>query len=103
MNRGEVLWTPPDDAWDAAAMGRFARQQGIDDFAELIRWSIADIDRFWAAATEFTGVRWVAPPAAIRDGDTMPDVRWFPGATLNYADQALAPGSRDRTKSRSSP
>ena len=61
MNRGEVLWTPPDDAWDTAAMGRFARQQGIDDFAELIRWSIADVDRFWAAATEFTGVRWVAP------------------------------------------
>ena len=34
-------------------------QQGIDDFAELIRWSIADVDGFWAAATEFTGVRWI--------------------------------------------
>src|SRR5687768_15741790 len=73
-------------------MGRFARQQGIDDFVELIRWSIADVDRFWAAATEFTGVRWVAPPSAIREGETMPGVRWFTGATLNYADQALAPG-----------
>ena len=92
MNRGEVLWTPPDDAWETTALGRFARQQGIDDFAELIRWSIVDVDRFWAASTEFTGVRWVAPPAAIRHGDTMPGVRWFPGATLNYADQALAPG-----------
>ena len=92
MNRGEVLWNPPGDAWDATAMGRFARQQGIDDFGELIRWSIADVDRFWAASTEFTGVRWVSPPAAIREGDTMPGVHWFPGATLNYADQALAPG-----------
>jgi acetoacetyl-CoA synthetase len=92
VNRGEVLWTPPGDAWETTAMGRFARQQGIEDFAELIRWSVADVDRFWAASTEFTGVRWVAPPAAIREGDTMPGVRWFPGATLNYADQALAPG-----------
>ena len=37
-------------------------------------------------------MRWTKPPTAIRDGDTMPGVRWFPGATLNYADQALAPG-----------
>ena len=28
----------------------------------------------------------------IRDGDTMPGVRWFPDATLNYAEQALATG-----------
>ena len=59
--------------------------------------------RFWAAATEFTGVRWVAPPAAIREGDTMPGVRWFPGATLNYAEHALAPRATRPTTSRSSP
>ena len=38
-------------------------------------------------------MRWATPPTAIRDGDTMPGVRWFPGATLNYAEQALAPGT----------
>ena len=93
MTRGEVLWTPAAGAWETTAMGRFARHQGIDDFHELIQWSIDDIDRFWAAATEFTGVRWHRPPTAMRDGDTMPGVRWFPGAMLNYADQALAPGA----------
>jgi acetoacetyl-CoA synthetase len=92
MQRGEVLWTPPENAWHTTALGRFAALQGIDEFAELIRWSIADIDRFWAASTEFTGVRWTQRPDAMRDGVTMPGVRWFPGATLNYADQALAPG-----------
>ena len=91
--RGEVLWTPPDDAWTTTALGRFATQQGIDDFDALIRWSIDDLDGFWRASTEFTGVRWSTPPARIRDGDTMPGVRWFPGATLNYAEQSLAPGT----------
>jgi len=90
--RGEVLWTPPADAWSSTALGRFASEQGFDDYAELVRWSIADIDRFWAASTEFTGVRWIDPPVSMRDGSAMPGVRWFPGATLNYADQALAPG-----------
>ena len=87
-----MLWTPPDDAWQTTALGRFATEHGFDDFAALIRWSIDDLDGFWRASTEFTGVRWVSPPEAIRDGDTMPDVRWFPGATLNYAEQAMAPG-----------
>ena len=90
--RGEVLWSPPVDAWATTALGRFGRAQGIDDLAELIRWSTNDIDRFWAASTAFTGVRWSDPPDSMRDGTTMPGVRWFPGATLNYADQALAPG-----------
>jgi acetoacetyl-CoA synthetase len=91
--RGEVLWVPPDDAWSTSALGRFATRQGIDDFAALISWSIDDLDAFWHAATEFTGVRWSTPPAAIRDGDAMPGVRWFPGATLNYAEHALSPGA----------
>ena len=88
--RGEMLWTPPDDAWETTALGRFATQQGFDDFDDLIRWSIDDLDGFWRASTQFTGVRWSTPPARIRDGDTMPGVRWFPGATLNYAEHALA-------------
>ena len=29
MTRGEVLWTPPDDAWDATALGRFATAAGL--------------------------------------------------------------------------
>ena len=92
LPRGEVLWTPPADAWETTALGRFATQQGFDDFDTLIRWSIDELDDFWQASTDFTGVRWVTPPQAIRVGDTMPDVRWFPGATLNYAEQALAAG-----------
>jgi acetoacetyl-CoA synthetase len=92
IERREVIWTPPDDAWETTALGRFATQQGFDDFAELIRWSIDDVDAFWLASTEFTGVRWTSLPAAIREGDVMPGVRWFPGGTLNYAEHALAPG-----------
>jgi acetoacetyl-CoA synthetase len=95
IERGEVLWKPSADAWQTTALGRFATQQGFDDLAALIRWSIGDLDDFWEASTEFTGVRWATPPTAIRDGATMPGTRWFPGATLNYAEQALAPGLTD--------
>ena len=88
--RGEVLWRPPDDRWTATAAGRFAVAQGFDDYAALHAWSVGDPEAFWRACTEFTGVRWRRPPSAMRAGTAMPGVRWFPGATLNYAEQALA-------------
>ena len=53
---GEVLWTPPADAWAASAIGRFASQHGTSTTtASCIDWSVADLDGFWAAVTEFTG------------------------------------------------
>ena len=86
-----MLWTPPDDCWDTTAFGRFAAECGFARDADgLLAWSIAHGDDFWRAVTAFTGLRWMRPPDAIREGDTMPGVRWFPGATLNFADQALA-------------
>ena len=77
--RGEVLWEPPANVHEATAAGRFLRERGMADYAELHRWSVADLDGFWRAVTEFVGVRWHVRPTAIRDGDAMPGVRWFPG------------------------
>jgi acetoacetyl-CoA synthetase len=97
QGRGEVLWAPPDDVWAATPAGRFASAQGHADYQSLHDWSVRELDSFWRAATEFTGVRWRDPPSAMRSGAEMPGVRWFPGATLNYTEQALAgaAGRRD--------
>ena len=92
--RGEILWQPPAFAQEPTAAGRFLRERGFSGYAELQRWSVEDLDGFWAAATEFLGVRWHDRPTAIRDGDAMPGVRWFPGGTLNFAEHALRPRAR---------
>ena len=89
----ELLWTPPPDAWTATAAGRFATEHGFADYAALHRWSVTDLDGFWRAATAFTGVRWHDAPERMLEGEPMPGVRWFPGATLNYAEHALAAGA----------
>ncbi len=90
--RGEVLWSPPGDVWSATSAGRFATDHGMAGYAALHEWSVADRDGFWAAVTRWCGVRWHAEPTAITEGTTMPDVRWFPGGALNYAEHTLAPG-----------
>lgn len=89
---GDVLWQPEPDALTTTSMGRLAASQGMTTFDELLAWSLADPDDFWRATAAHTGVRWMTPPVhgvALADA-AMPGARWFPGATLNYTDGALA-------------
>ncbi|MGF1429226.1 acetoacetate--CoA ligase [Kitasatospora sp. LaBMicrA B282] len=67
----------PDDATAAAR------------YADLHAWSTADLSRFWTAVTEYFDVRFATPPQAVLADPAMPGARWFPGATLNYAEHAL--------------
>lgn len=97
VERGEVVWRPGDDAWDAARLGAFARGAGFEDYHALWRWSVDDPEGFWSALSSWAGVRWSVPPSRVLAGGdrAMPGARWFPDATLNYADQALAPWLAD--------
>src|SRR5690606_9278367 len=90
VTRAPDIWEPAPGEWSSTQLGCFAAANGVTTYRELRGRSVADIDAFWAAATEALGVRWMTPPSAMRNGTRMPDVRWFPDATLNYADQALA-------------
>lgn len=98
----EVLWRPDPDRVAGTAIARFGdwvRERGIDlppvideaGYAALHEWSVTDLDGFWGAIAEFFGVRFHDQPESVLADDSMPGARWFPGATLNYAEQALAP------------
>jgi acetoacetyl-CoA synthetase len=96
VGRGEVVWTPPDDVRATTRIGRFldwlADTRGLrfDEYPELWRWSVDDLDGFWRACTEWSGVRWHDEPARALGRRGMPGAEWFPGSTLNYAQHALA-------------
>ncbi|OSY39220.1 acetoacetyl-CoA synthetase [Pseudonocardia autotrophica] len=82
---------PPADS----ALGGFvehlrqAHDREFDDYADLHRWSVQDPDGFWGALAEHFGVRFGTPPQAVLGDAAMPGARWFPGATLNYAEHAV--------------
>ncbi len=89
------LWEPDAGLRERATMTRFMRWAGaregrtFADYEELRRWSVTEIERFWAAIWEFCGVRASQPFARVLDSRTMPGTRWFPGAQLNYAENML--------------
>lgn len=90
-----VLWRPDPAAVEASQMREFQRLMGErhdapqGDYAEFWAWTIERLDVFWEEIIEFAGVVWERGEAPVRDGDTMPDVRWFPGARINYAENLL--------------
>ncbi len=72
-------------------MDWLASERGVrmETYAELWRWSVADIETFWASIAAYFDVRFDAPPRAVLASREMPGARWFDGATLSYAEHVF--------------
>jgi acetoacetyl-CoA synthetase len=98
MNEPRILWQADPDtvtrSWIVAFRRWLASARGVvvADYDALWHWSVTDLEGFWGAFAEFAGVRFHAAPQRVLTSESMPGARWFPGATLNYAEHALAPG-----------
>ncbi|HEY8371160.1 MAG TPA: acetoacetate--CoA ligase [Pseudonocardiaceae bacterium] len=94
----EVLWRPDPELVAQTRMAAFRdwlrreRQLDLPDYHALWRWSVDDLAGFWAAVADFCQVTFHDRPERVLDEERMPGARWFPGATLNYAEHSLRPG-----------
>jgi acetoacetyl-CoA synthetase len=92
----EPIWQPSAARSAASNMQRFlaanrTRLTG-DDYAALYAWSVSSPAEFWEALWEFCGVRASTRyTTVVRDLARMPGARWFEDASLNFADNLLAP------------
>jgi acetoacetyl-CoA synthetase len=61
-------------------------ERGLDfhDYASMWAWSTTDLSGFWRSIWDYHAVESPGEPTAIVNG-TMPSVRWFEGAHVNYA------------------
>ncbi|CAM5703122.1 Acetyl-coenzyme A synthetase [Streptomyces alboniger] len=90
------LWQPSPERIDEAQVTRFqawaAEHHGAPadgGYEALHRWSVAELDTFWKAVTDWFDVRFSTPYARVLGERTMPGAEWFPGSTVNYAEHAL--------------
>ncbi|WP_348774014.1 acetoacetate--CoA ligase [Micromonospora sp. WMMD714] len=97
-----MLWTPPADVRERSRIGGYLRwlreHRGLDfaDYDALWQWSVTDLDAFWRSIWDHFEVVAHTPPTATLGDAAMPGARWFPGATLNYAENVLRmPGRAD--------
>ncbi|MFO7608299.1 MAG: acetoacetate--CoA ligase [Candidatus Krumholzibacteriia bacterium] len=93
---GEILWRPGPAAVARAQATLFGHAVGrrrgldLDGWDALWRWTVADPEAFWSELWDFAAVVGEKGPGpCLVDGDRMPGARWFPAASLNYAENLL--------------
>jgi acetoacetyl-CoA synthetase len=80
------LWTPSADRVARANLTRFGKGK---TYRELYDWSVIDPLGFWDAMWDFGGVIGTKGRRIAVDMDRMPGARFFPDATLNFAENVL--------------
>jgi acetoacetyl-CoA synthetase len=92
---GDILWAPPEDLRQSTEVGRFMEwlrdERGRDfaDYEALRRWSIEDLEGFWAAVWDFFEIRAARGYDRVLADPAMPGAQWFTGAQLNYAEHLI--------------
>jgi acetoacetyl-CoA synthetase len=96
-----MLWRPEPEVAGASQMAALRdwlrTNQGINvpaGYDAMWRWSIHAPDQFWGSLAEFFDLRFHQRPDAVLRDAAMPGARWFPGATLNYAEHSLRASAR---------
>jgi acetoacetyl-CoA synthetase len=92
----QPLWRPSQQMRESSQLARFMSWAGerhgraFSSYDELWRWSVEELETFWADVWEFCGVRASRPYERVLGAREMPGARWFEGAELNYAENLLA-------------
>ncbi len=99
LSEGDLLWTPSKEVIAASNLEHYRRwlatARGVrcGDYAALWRWSVTQIEDFWASLFDYFDIRFSQRWTTVLDSRTMPGARWFSGAHLNYAENILAHAS----------
>ena len=89
------LWSPSPERVARANMTAFMRavadewKAPASTYAELYEFSIDHPEAFWRSMWTFGGVRGRMGDRVVVDADRMPGARFFPDATLNFAENLL--------------
>ena len=71
---------------------RWLREQrglSFDSYDALWRWSVTDLEAFWASIWDYFELQSPTPYQAVLEQPEMPGARWFPGVQLNHAQHLM--------------
>ena len=89
------MWTPDPEVAAKSNLSRFmdsAAKHWAEDFADydaLHAWSVDEREKFWSSIWDFCGVIGDKGDVVCTNREAMPGARFFPNATLNFAQNLL--------------
>ncbi len=95
MDAPDPIWTPDPTEAAASRLERFRamvnERHGLQlaDYAALQRWSVEELEAFWAAVWDFFDVQSDVRPTQVLGDAAMPGAQWFPGVRTNYVGHIL--------------
>ena len=98
----QVAWQPSAATIRAARITAFtdwlAAERGLRfaDYDALWRWSVDDLEAFWAAVWDYYAIPSATPRSRVLGDARMPGAEWFPGVNLNYVDQVFRHATTER-------
>jgi acetoacetyl-CoA synthetase len=87
----EILWTPSAERIERSAMAKFATAAGFEptDYAGLHAWSVADPEGFHRLLWKDLDIIGTRGDRIAQPGADITAARFFPDASLNYAENLL--------------
>ncbi|HCP77491.1 MAG TPA: acetoacetate--CoA ligase, partial [Pusillimonas sp.] len=101
MELNPVVWQPDVKQIQASQLSRFTQfvlqtqpesqnqLPAFTGYTDLHHWSVSQPDAFWRAVWDYCGLTSVEPATAVLGERRMPGAQWFPGMTLNFAQNLL--------------
>ncbi|MDH6266501.1 acetoacetyl-CoA synthetase [Rhizobium sp. SG_E_25_P2] len=95
------LWTPSAEQIEKSQMTLFRRwcaekfAVDLPDHDAFHQWSITERGSFWSAVWDYCGVKGDKGARDLIDGDDMMKARFFPDASLNFAENLLSTTGAD--------
>jgi acetoacetyl-CoA synthetase len=82
-------WTPSLESVESSELTRYMRSRGLATYDELWRWSVTELEAFWASLWEWFQIRASRPYSQVLGRREMPGAEWFPGAELSYVEHVF--------------
>ncbi len=95
IDEGQPLWEPSAEMKQQANVTHYiqwlenTRQLHFAAREDLWKWSVTNIEDFWASLWEYFHVQSSKPYNRVLTARKMPGAEWFPGAELNYAEHVF--------------
>lgn len=89
---GKLLWTPSEitkkesQLYDYMQWLRKQKRLEFHNYEELWQWSIDHLADFWESLWTYFDIQSHTPYTSVLEYAQMPEVQWFQGSTLNYAE-----------------
>lgn len=96
MRDNKPLWVPSQGSIEASPMYAFMQACNRDhrlamaSYPDLHAWSVSEREAFWTSVWDFCEVKGERGPRTLVNGDVMLAARFFPDATLNFAENLLS-------------